>query len=332
MIKARKLIFLLMIGLCFESHSQEPMSIDQVEWRIGAHLGREFYTDLSRVPESLLSAANSTAEFGRSSGFYLGEFDGKHYFGAAAHTALSNFSNEILNFSDRDFLEQLCRVFPNIESSAKRQFKIQLGSVRFTCERALLLIPEIDFVLFEAMLSDGDLASFEPLKIRDISTSANNILSIFSYSSIGNPGFGLNFALMRSHDELCRVISSDPVIQSTITPLVEGWSREYSMSYVAIGCDSYPGDSGGPVVDNSTGVLLGMLSAGTRNKIYSLTQSERLIEALPHLPSYVTESLIWNDLTYMIPASEIYVRLQRERTLLDHDKELYDILSFLLQD
>lgn len=332
MLKLKILILLTLASLSFKAKGQSENNQAVSTWVIGESLGREFFSTLDSVPGAFETASVATAEFGSSSAFYLGDLNGKHYFGAAAHSAVEGFSSEETDFTNENVLESLCLVFPSDSNSARKQFKTELGEVHFTCLKAVFMFPEVDFVLFEAQIDEGFEAPKTHFKIRNVSLQFGQSISLFSYSSFDNPGVGFNFALMRSHDELCRVLSSSPMVRAVSAPLLEGWIQEYSVSYVAIGCDSYPGDSGGPVVDNETGELVGLLSAGTRNKTYSLTRSESLIESLSFIPDFVLESLLWTDLTYMVPIDEIYYRLSQEAPKPDLSKEHRELLSFLLEE
>lgn len=280
--------------------------------QIGETFSRSFLNDTNSLPESLKRPALSVAQFGTSSAFYLQSQNGKHYFGTAAHSAYAPIFRDGFDLSDVTKNTDLCQVYPNLEITDNRRFfRLGLIELDFECTRLVAIFPNTDFAIFEATPINGQQISIEGISLNVPFVKSGAPLSLLSYSSFQNPGLNRRLSLAYSTDPLCQVISKDPLIKN-IENSLHTFSQEYfTTPYIATGCDAAAGDSGAPLFNNTTGDLIGLLSGIPERQTYSMTSDDALISKLNGLLGVVRESLVWSDLTYVVPIQSIQAEILR---------------------
>ncbi|MGH1469229.1 MAG: hypothetical protein ACRBBP_10175 [Bdellovibrionales bacterium] len=304
-----KNIILALAALLLQSEASVSHAETRSFSRIGSSFNREFLNDTNSLSEPLTKPAMAVAQFGTSSAFYIHSEDGKHYFGTAAHSAYAPIFRDGLDLGDLSANSDLCKVFPNALNSDSRIFRLGLANIDFKCKKLLLILPHIDFAIFEAVPLDNKNVPVQGVSLNAAPALNATPLSLLSYSSYLNPGLNRKLSLAYSSGHLCQVISKEPLIKYIHNSLHQNSQSIFRTPYIATGCDAAAGDSGAPLLNNITGALAGVLSAIPVKQTYSMTSDDALLLKLDGLLGIIRNSLIWNDLTYVVPIQSIQEEL-----------------------
>ncbi|MBL7714922.1 MAG: hypothetical protein JNL01_05600 [Bdellovibrionales bacterium] len=224
-----------------------------------------------------------------ASAVYLGKFQGSDLFGTASH---------VLNQSGA--CSKLIANFYALNTMTG-------APVTFSCQAIVSVLPSVDFTLWIGKARDLDSGVAVDFLAKRHSLRPNTAASDFvagmelllaGFGSQGNPTQVLTFD--RSDD--CRLISDSGKFRAILPP---GTTQGQKVESMAIGCDASPGDSGAPVFDRNTGTWMGIIWAGKSAPDPKLADSV-FLRSLVGAPS----SLVWSDLNYAVPATQIAAALR----------------------
>lgn len=247
--------------------------------------------------------AASVGEFNFGTAFYVGRHFGKHLFLTNAHVALGvEFHKRALS-GDGEFSDQACLD----TSGERRKVRLKLLNLSFECSRLIYFNFNSEIALLEFEIPEG------------VSSQMNRLgISLFDQISLveGQPLFQLGFGgmfnpnldILLSRDEDCRIFGD-----------TSRWIKDadssldiYSVFSRAMGCEVVAGDSGSPVFDLKTGVLVGISWSGRLIKNQMLRDTQYLRD-----PSFRNDPLLWTDMNYFVPAyhirNEIVLFLERPK-------------------
>lgn len=255
-------------------------------YQIGAVWGKKPVTqaDLDSDIHFKRMALSTARMSSGGTGFYLGEFNGKHVMATNHHVCPYFYACSGPIF------------FPKL--------KIYTKAVEFYGSW-----PEIDLALFAV---EVNATNAELLK---------SVASPFAFNKDlyhGQPlvtiGFGVaenpNSELMANRDDDCKVFSADEQYRLMGDPDELNPSSYKAWSF-ANGCDVSHGDSGSAMMDRNTGEVIGIIWTGRVPKKEEI-QTKNYIDQLFNSNS----EEIWGELSYGVPA--VHMKSFLEKKLADH--------------
>jgi len=222
--------------------------------------------------------------FGSGSGFYLGKFENEHLIATSAHV-LENVPS--------------CTILPVI-------ITFSLYNEKYNCKQVVSIWKDIDFAIIalrkkkERNDSDEFLARINPLKF-DFKTPIRKGMPLFSggHGNFNNPSYQLTI----NSDADCMIYSQTGEVRDLLDDRQDGLIKVPSF---AIGCDISFGDSGGPAIDRSTGLVQGVVWS-TKTPKPATFRSRTFLSDL-----WQTDGPeIWDHMAYAVPATEIRASLIR---------------------
>jgi hypothetical protein len=222
--------------------------------------------------------------FAAGSGFYIGKYQGEHLIATSAHV-LDNVPS--------------CSILPVI-------ITFSLGQQKYNC-KAVSTWKDIDFAIItlkkktsEEDEEDSFLASLNPLQF-DFNTKLRKGEPLFTggHGTFNNP----NYRLTINSDADCMIYSQTGETKKLTDP------RQASVLNVpsfAVGCDISSGDSGGPAVSRSTGLVQGVIWSTKTPKPARFRSRTFLRDAWQ-----TSNPEIWDHMAYAVSASDIRARLIR---------------------
>lgn len=254
-------------------------------YQIGDEWGKKPVTDLDMKSDvHFARMATATARIrGGGTGFYLGEFNGRHVVATNHHVCPS--ANDCAGEKAVDF--------PFLG------FKTKITEFYGSW-------PEIDLSMFAISASDVNIAN----ALRAVSSPFSFHHELYRSQPLVTIGFGVanNTArrMVANRDQDCVVFSGDGEYRLMADPddLNPGEYKAWSFSN---GCDVSHGDSGSAMMDRGTGHIIGIIWTGRIPKNPKVQSSEYLNELLK-TPS----EDIWKELSYGVPAVHMYQYLNSQ--------------------
>lgn len=272
------MIFLAVFGLSF-SVSATSLSHDPEPYRIGDRWDRRTVNseDLSAMDPLLERMAQGTVSVASATGFYLGEYQGEHLIATNYH---------------------VCRSPSSCRMSA---IYFQMLNKNFWIKDYIGGWPDIDLAILSISVdSPEDAALIRKGALRfDFKHSVypGQKLVTLGYGSADNP----TKRLTADEGSDCMTLSrADDYRRWPPDPGADPLKPRGTWSF-AIGCDASPGDSGSPVVDQSSGKVVGLLW-GRDVPGPSLTQTSANLHELVHHQG----AEIWSGFGYAVPATVIH--------------------------
>jgi S1-C subfamily serine protease len=224
---------------------------------------------------ALRATAKVQLPFGAATGFYLGEFNGRHVFATNHHVCESAASckNARIKFDILGFQAKVEEFY-----GSWTDVDLSLMSIK---------VPE-DKV--EALATVGRNFSF------DAANEKGSELVTAGYGYAGNN----SQKLVINYDDDCRVFSETGESRFMPDPDEKNPGPYKAWSY-AIGCDVSHGDSGSAIVDRETGDVVGIVWTGRIPKAKKVQDSKFLDELLDD----TGREEVWKELTYAVPANKI---------------------------
>jgi|GEM_PF-2672238 len=283
-------------------------------FQIGNKFERSFHKDADQIPPKLKKAAYSVAQFGSSTAFYIGKHNGKDVMATTAHSALikaTDYGYSLDHYKKNP--EDLCKIFIDSKNSPRRYFKFNLLDQAFDCKKLIAIFPELDLAFFELQPEGNFDLSPYGIKFRPPQEFKKGLpLQFFSYSGFQNPGH-LSFDLGFTHGKLCT-----PLINSDKIDFMESsddlTKDPLEIPAIPIGCDTSPGDSGAPLLDQN-GALVGVLWS-VSNSDNPLVSNEDYLETLIMKKTPYTKvetNFVWKNFNYA-SSLEKSIRYIEEKT------------------
>jgi len=204
-------------------------------------------------------------------GFYIGEFGGKHLVMTAAHTYKDLVSCE----DEVSFIA-----------------KSEKFDLYFFCSGWSYQLKDNDILFIE--IASDDEGAFEKLKAVKFSNrefSKGDQLRLLTIDR-DMPEFSFHWSVDESVD--CVLMSSlSRTLKDPDSVILQDGEKKISSWSLPVGCDGMHGDSGSPVL-NSESELVGVLWTGKHPKTSQ-------VESIKNL----SDKAIWSELNYIVPASKI---------------------------
>lgn len=286
----------MVASLLFMSFSQA----DEAKFfQIGNKFERSFLKDVEQLPPKLKIAASSVAQFGRSTAFYVGRHKGKEVMATTAHSALSKTIGHGYSLSYyKENPEELCKAFIGFDESPRRYFQFNLLGQTFDCKKLIAIYPELDLAFFELQPEgDFDLSPYGIKFSYPKEFKKGTPLQFFSYSGYKNPGH-LTFDLGLTNGKLCT-----PLIDSDEIDFMESYDdltkEPLEIPTIPIGCDTSPGDSGSPLLDQN-GVLVGVMWSVSNSDDPRVSNQDYLENLIMKKKSYtkIEKDFVWKNFNY----------------------------------
>ena len=263
-------------------------------YRIGDEWGKRPYSEKNQYSEPVLRMAQATARVGGATGFYLGEFAGRHVMATNYHVCES----------ERDCLGTLVR-FTALGRS-------------YTINRFFGSWSDVDLALFTIDVPNAKDASL----LQSVASPFDFSNSLYRGQPLATVGFGVGSnpgrAMVINEDSDCVVFSDANEFRFMADPddLNPGPYKAWSF---ANGCDVSHGDSGSAMIDRETGQVVGIIWTGKIPKS-SFVQSSKFLKDLLASPNEV----VWKELSYAVPSQKIgdYLKELLAKKALPQDAEI----------
>lgn len=227
---------------------------------------------ISRMASNM---AQVTTPFAKGTAFYLGKHNGDHLMATNAHV-MKNIPS--------------CRISPVV-------FRFTLFGITMTCKKIITIRRDVDFALLALNDSEVSEAYLRELNPMNLAFNKDVVKNTMLYSSGYGEFQNQSGKLTLKDDQDCRIYSAT----NTFRRLKDvGKLGAKKIPSIAIGCDISPGDSGSPVVDRTTGDVLGIVWSTQTPKPITMRSRTFLDELQAE-----RDPDIWEHMAYAIPAQEI---------------------------
>jgi len=249
---------------------KEIFEVRENPYQIGENWDRELVTNKGDYAGQVFQLYRSGMG-AVGTGFYLGEFSGKHIVMTAAHVYKDLVSCEdeisfIAKSEDFDFYFYCSGWSFQLKDNDVLFFEIDSRD-----EGAFDVLKAINF-------SNGELVKNDPLRLVTINRDI--------------PDFSFSWYIDQSVDCILMDENSKVIVDPDSVVLVDGEDKISSWS-LPVGCDGMQGDSGAPVFDENFG-LVGLLWTGKHPKT---NQVESIVD--------LAEDVVWSELNYIVPISKV---------------------------
>jgi hypothetical protein len=241
-------------------------------YRIGDEWGKRPVTDRDLESPTFARAARATARVGGATGFYLGEFAGKHVI-ATNHHVCPSASSCVGSTATFPLLNVSARMIEHLGTWSDVDLSLLVIDVRSDEDAAKLAAVAGNFAF-------------------DHHPSAGEPLLTIGFGIGDNP----RRQMMANQDADCKVFSQTDDIRFMADPDALN-PADYSAWSFANGCDVSHGDSGSAMVDRETGDVVGIIWTGRIPKPEEVQHSDFLDQLFAD-----NGAEIWTDLSYAVPA------------------------------
>jgi hypothetical protein len=249
--------------------------------------------ELTQIPSHqrlIHQKAQTTAKILGATGFYLGKF-------AGIHLAITNW-----------------HVCPRHWPCIQYPFRLEQIDRRSRIDNLVLAIKEIDLAVLTLDIPNG--SALDQFLIK----RQQNFSWNYQYKK-GTPLLTMGHGVHLNPQNKLKVefagncFLADEKIKMIMDPDQLN-SADFQVWSLPTGCDASGNDSGSPFYDLKTGELIGILWTARRPRMPQLTDDSFFKQAIKQ-----QHSLIWNSLTYFVPArairSVLIKEIQKKRNLLD---------------